>query len=147
MPKCNDITGLLAGMFLSCAALAAAQTGAVGGAWPTYGGDLGHTRYAPLDQITADNFADLEVAWRFRTDNLGPVPEFRFQSTPLVVDGVLYSTAGSRRAVTALDAATGRAAVDAPARRGGARRRRPASAVGPRPGPLGTGAGPASRRG
>ena len=47
MPKCNEITGPLAGLFLSCAALAAAQTGAVGGEWPTYGGDLGHTRYAP----------------------------------------------------------------------------------------------------
>ena len=86
---------------------AGAQTGATGGEWSTYGGDLGHTRYAPLSQITADNFADLEVAWRFKTDNLGPTPEFRFQSTPLVVDGVLYSTAGSRRAVVALDAATG----------------------------------------
>ena len=84
-----------------------AQSGARGGEWSSYGGDLGHTRYAPLDQITADNFDDLEVAWRFKTDNLGPVPEFRFQSTPLVIDGVLYSTGGSRRAVVALDAATG----------------------------------------
>ena len=84
-----------------------AQSGAAGGEWASYGGDLGHTRYAPLDQITADNFGDLEVAWRFKTDNLGPVPEFRFQSTPLMVDGMLYSTGGSRRAVVALDAATG----------------------------------------
>ena len=60
-----------------------------------------------LDQITAGNFDDLEVAWRFKTDNLGPMPEFRFQSTPLVVGGKLYSTGGSRRAVVALDAATG----------------------------------------
>jgi len=84
-----------------------AQSGAAAGEWSSYGGDLGHTRYAPLDQITADNFDDLEVAWRFKTDNLGPVPEFRFQSTPLMVDGMLYSTGGSRRAVVALDAATG----------------------------------------
>ena len=84
-----------------------AQTGATGGEWPTYGGDLGHTRYAPLDEITAENFEELELAWRFRTDNLGPRPEFRFQSTPLMVGGVLYTTAGSRRAVVALDAATG----------------------------------------
>ena len=75
--------------------------------WPTYGGDLGHTRYAPLDQITAANFANLEVAWRFKTDNLGPRPEFNLQSTPLMVKGRLYSTAGTRRAVVALDAATG----------------------------------------
>ncbi len=96
---------LIAVLVLS--ATLAAQRGAPGGEWPTYGGDLGHTRYAPLDQITAGNFAGLEVAWRFKTDNLGPRPEFNFQSTPLMVKGRLYSTAGSRRAVVALDATTG----------------------------------------
>src|SRR3989454_4635053 len=75
--------------------------------WPTYGGDLGSTRYSPLDQITRDNFNKLEVAWRFKTDALGPRPEFNFQGTPLMVDGVVYSTAGTRRAVVALDAGTG----------------------------------------
>ena len=92
------------------AALTAAprgQSGAMRGEWPTYGGDLGHTRYAPLDQITAANFSKLEVAWRFKTDNLGPRPEFNLQSTPLMVGGRLYSTGGTRRAVVALDAATG----------------------------------------
>jgi quinoprotein glucose dehydrogenase len=84
-----------------------AQRGAVGGEWPTYGGDLGHTRYAPLEQIDASNFNRLEIAWRFKTDSLGPNREFNFQSTPLMVDGVIYSTAGSRRAVVALDAANG----------------------------------------
>jgi quinoprotein glucose dehydrogenase len=83
------------------------QTGAKNGEWPTYGGDLGHTRYAPLDQINATNFGKLEVAWRFKTDNLGPRPEFNLESTPLMVKGVLYSTGGTRRAVVALDAATG----------------------------------------
>jgi quinoprotein glucose dehydrogenase len=75
--------------------------------WPTYGGDLGNTRYAAVQQINSDNFSTLEVAWRFKTDNLGPRPEFRFQSTPLMVNGRLFSTAGTRRAVVALDAATG----------------------------------------
>ena len=107
MLKLTAVAGVTVVVLLAGGLLALAQTGAVGGEWPTYGGDLGHTRYAPLDQITADNFGELEVAWRFKTDNLGPVPEFRFQSTPLVVDGVMYSTAGSRRAVIALDAATG----------------------------------------
>ena len=65
------------------------------------------TRYSPLDQINADNFNKLEVAWRFKTDSLGPRPEFNLQSTPLMVNGVLYTTAGTRRAVVALDAATG----------------------------------------
>ena len=83
------------------------QSGANGGEWRTYGGDLGHTRYAPLDQITAANFSTLDVAWRFKTDNLGPRPEFNFQSTPLMVGGRMYSTAGTRRAVVALNAATG----------------------------------------
>ena len=83
------------------------QAGAQKGEWRTYGGDLGHTRYAPLDQITAANFSKLEVAWRFKTDNLGPRLEFNLQSTPLVVGGRLYSTAGTRRAVVSLDAATG----------------------------------------
>ncbi len=90
---------------LSAASLGAAQTH--NGEWLTYGGDLGHTRYAPLDQIDASNFGSLEVAWRYSVANLGPTRETRFQSTPLVVDGVLYTTGGTRRAVTALDAATG----------------------------------------
>jgi quinoprotein glucose dehydrogenase len=83
------------------------QLGTKKGEWPAYGGDTGHTRYSPLDQINADNFSKLEVAWRFKTDNLGTRPEFQFESTPLMVNGVLYSTAGTRRAVVALDAATG----------------------------------------
>ena len=101
--------GVLAAVLVAAVSpvIVQAQSGTTGGEWSSYGGDLGHTRYAPLDQITAGNFDDLEVAWRFKTDNLGPVPEFRFQSTPLVVDGMLYSTGGSRRAVVALDAATG----------------------------------------
>ena len=86
---------------------ALAQKGAPDGEWPTYGGDLGHTRYSALGQISAENFSDLEVAWRFKTDNFGPNPEYRFQSTPLMVNGTIYTTAGSRRAVVALDAITG----------------------------------------
>jgi len=83
------------------------ESGAKAGEWTTYGADLANTRYAPLDQINAGNFGKLEVAWRFKTDNLGPRPEYQFESTPLMVRGVLYSTAGTRRAVVALDAATG----------------------------------------
>src|SRR5579863_1494768 len=84
-----------------------AQTGAKNGEWPTYGGDLGNTRYSPLDQINATNFDKLTVAWRLRTDNLGPKLETNLESTPLMVKGVLYSTAGTRRSVVAVDAATG----------------------------------------
>ena len=97
--------------FVALAALATVsvhgQMGAQKGEWRTYGGDLGHTRYSALDQISAANFSKLEVAWRFKTDNLGPRLEFNLQSTPLMVGGRLYSTGGTRRAVVALDAATG----------------------------------------
>jgi quinoprotein glucose dehydrogenase len=86
---------------------ALAQSGAADGEWRTYGGDLGSTRYAPLDQIDASNFNTLEVAWRFKTDILGPRPDYNYQATPLMVDGVLYTTAGSRRNAVAIDAATG----------------------------------------
>ena len=85
----------------------AGQSGAKNGEWTTYGADLGNTRYSPLDQINADNFSKLEIAWRFKTESLGPRPEYQFESTPLMVKGVVYSTAGTRRAVVALDAATG----------------------------------------
>jgi quinoprotein glucose dehydrogenase len=95
--------------FLLVAAIVplAAQSGAKNGEWTTYGADIGNTRYSPLDQITADNFSKLEIAWRFKTESLGPRPEYQFESTPLMVKGVVYSTAGTRRAVVALDAATG----------------------------------------
>jgi len=83
------------------------QSKPAGAEWTTYGGDLASTRYSPLDQITKDNFNKLEIAWRFKTDAMGPRPEFNFQVTPLMVDGVVYSTAGTRRAVVALDAVTG----------------------------------------
>jgi quinoprotein glucose dehydrogenase len=75
--------------------------------WRSYAGDLRNQHYSPLDQITADNFTTLEVAWRFKTDNLGPRPEYKLEGTPLVIGRMLYTTAGTRRAVVALDAATG----------------------------------------
>ncbi len=77
------------------------------GEWPSYGGDPRGSRYSPLDQIGAANFSSLEVAWRFKTDSLGPRPEYKLESTPLVVGGVLYTTGGTNRAVVALDAVTG----------------------------------------
>lgn len=84
-----------------------AQTGAKNGEWRTYGADLGNTRYSPLDQINASNFDKLQVAWRFSTTNMGPRPEYNLEATPLMVGGVLYSVAGSRRDVVALDATNG----------------------------------------
>ena len=83
------------------------QSGAKVSEWRTYGADLGNTRYRPLDQINADNFNKLEVAWRFKTDSLGPRPEYKLEGTPLMINGVLYATAGTRRSAIALDASTG----------------------------------------
>ena len=126
-------TALVVVVVASLSAVVAGQTGTKNGEWPTYGGDLGNTRYAPLDQITAANFNSLEVAWRFKTDNLGPRPEFNLESTPLMVKGVLYSTGGHaarRRRARCRDR---RAAVDAQRERGSARRGRAASALRPRP--------------
>src|SRR5437879_8439296 len=77
------------------------------GEWPGNMGDVKGTRYSPLDQINASNFNKLEVAWRFKTDNFGPFPEYKLEGTPLMVKGVIYTTAGTRRSVIALDAKTG----------------------------------------
>lgn len=46
---------------------AASQHGATNGEWRNYGGDVGSTKYSPLDQITSANFEELEVAWRWRS--------------------------------------------------------------------------------
>src|SRR5262245_50201634 len=77
------------------------------GEWPHYTADIRGSRYSPLDQIDASNFNKLEVAWRFKTDNFGPFPEFKLEGTPVMVKGVLYTTAGTRRSVIALDGRTG----------------------------------------
>ncbi len=77
------------------------------GDWSYYTADAHGTKYSPLDQINASNFKDLEVAWRFKTDNLGTRPEYKLEGTPLAIKGVLYTTAGTRRSVVALDGKTG----------------------------------------
>jgi len=98
---------LLTAALIGTTSAVQAQTGAKNGEWRTYGGDLGMTRYSPLDQITAANFGKLQIAWRFKTDILGARPDFNLQNTPLMINGVLYATAGSRRNAVAIDAATG----------------------------------------
>jgi quinoprotein glucose dehydrogenase len=104
------------GAFLTAAALVAGSAdaassqsgpGTENGEWRYIGGDAGHTRYSPLDQIDAGNFESLEVAWLWRGDNYAPSPEATSRSTPVYADGVLYTVAGSRRQVIAIDPATG----------------------------------------
>ena len=105
------------GLVALCPSLAPAQYGAVNGEWPTYAGDLGGTKYSPLDQIDASNFSDLEIAWRWRSadadldlDTLRAIhPDLsilNLRVTPLMVDGVVYAVTPMRLAV-ALDAGTG----------------------------------------
>jgi quinoprotein glucose dehydrogenase len=89
------------------AASAQFEDATAAGNWPTYGGNLASHRYSPLDQINANNFGELEIAWRLRTDFLGPRPDTLYSATPLYVNGVLYTTAGQRRAAVALDPGSG----------------------------------------
>ena len=90
------LTGLLYG-----------QHGAAKGEWRYYGGDAGSTKYSPLNQINASNVKQLEIAWRWKAENFGPRPDYNWEVTPLMIGGVLYFTAGSRRDAVAIDAATG----------------------------------------
>ena len=94
-----------------------AQYGATNGEWRSYGGDLGSTKYSPLDQIDATNFRDLRLAWRWQSADGAldleairqqvPRVQFRmFQATPLMVEGVLYLSTAMHQ-VAAVDAATG----------------------------------------
>jgi len=68
------------------------------GEWPYYHADARGTRYSPLDQINASNFNQLQVAWRLKTDMFGPYPEWKLEGTPLMIKGVLYTTAAIVRA-------------------------------------------------
>ncbi len=76
-------------------------------AWAAFNGDLGSNRYSSLEQINADNFSDLELAWQWDTKNIGPGPEGTSVTSPLMVNGILYATAGVTRNVVALDPVTG----------------------------------------
>src|SRR5881296_3487959 len=98
---------VVAGITAGLSGQGAGQLSTKNGEWPAYTADIRGSRYSPLDQINASNFKKLEVAWRFKTDNLGTRPEYKLEGTPLMVKGVLYATAGTRRAVVALDPKTG----------------------------------------
>ena len=77
------------------------------GEWRYQSADSWGTRYSPVDQIEASNFSELEVAWIWRADNFGPTVDYQMKSTPTYIDGILYTVAGQRRTVAAIDPATG----------------------------------------
>ena len=101
--------GLLGAVILtvpSAQTPSATQRGTEGGQWRTLGGDIGHTRYSPLDQITPANFETLKEAWRSSpTDVVGALTA---RATPSYVGGKLISVAGPRRHVVSMDPATGK---------------------------------------
>src|SRR5438477_3921971 len=106
------MTALAIGLLWLTAGLSGRQSGnqqpsTKNGDWPYYTADLRGSKYSPLDQINASNFNQLVVAWRFKTEHMGPRPEYKLEGTPLVIRGTLYATAGSRRDVISLDARTG----------------------------------------
>ncbi|MCH7960091.1 MAG: pyrroloquinoline quinone-dependent dehydrogenase [Candidatus Hydrogenedentes bacterium] len=100
----------IASLLYSTAAVA--QQGATNGEWRSYGGDTGSTKYSPLKQIDRNNVGDLEVAWRWNSpdnalaDEHENLKQFRFEATPLMVNGVLYISTGFNQ-IAAIDAHTG----------------------------------------
>jgi glucose dehydrogenase len=108
--RTRKISSLLLGMgaiALSGTAVSQTGTSVYDGDWPDYHGNPQAQRYSALDQINADNVADLEIAWQFSTANFGPTTDFNNPSTPIEIDGVLYANIASTRNVVALDATTG----------------------------------------
>src|SRR5687768_8697055 len=84
------------------------QNGMSNGQWRAYSADEGSTRYSSLDQVTKENVKNLQVAWTWKFDNFGtPAETVTTETTPLMVNGVLYFTAGQRRSVVAANAGTG----------------------------------------
>ena len=94
-------------LFAAPTLVAQQRSGTEGGEWRYWGGDAGSSRYSPLDQINADNFENLEVAWIWRGDNFGPSVDNILRSTPIYVDGKLFTVAGQRRTVVAIEPTTG----------------------------------------
>src|SRR5437870_4891280 len=79
--------------------------------WPYYGGDQAGTKYSPLADINADNVQRLNMTWQWKhwempLKEYGTTPGF-FESTPLMIDGVLYVTT-PYNSIAALDAETGK---------------------------------------
>lgn len=116
LPQCCRLAPaalvLLAPLVLAPAAYGGKSTPPAG-EWRVYGADHAGSRYSPLEQINAGNFAQLQVAWKWDSvDNpvlrmrqdLHPGPN---EATPLMIGGVLY-TSTSLNQVAAIDAATGK---------------------------------------
>jgi len=95
----------VAGMTFACVGRSALHSTATSD-WRTTGGDPGNSRYSPLDQINRANVATLRVAWIYHTGDVRADSHSEIQATPIVVDGVLYTTTPAL-AVIALRADSG----------------------------------------
>jgi quinoprotein glucose dehydrogenase len=79
--------------------------------WPAYAGDPGGSKYSRLKQINRENVSRLKVAWTYHTGDISDGSEYpprsAFETTPLVIDGVMYATTPYSRLI-ALEAETGK---------------------------------------
>ncbi len=96
------------------AGLVAAQSTVPDGEWHAFGRDAANSKYSPLDELTAENFTDLQIAWHWTSisqpvaaerETIRPGP---FIATPLMADGLVYIITALGQ-VAALDAGTGKA--------------------------------------
>lgn len=103
--------GSLLTIALAAVAAASAAAEEPGSGWPSYGGDLGGTRYSRLTQLTRQNVGQLKIAWEYHTgdvsDGKGETGVTSFQATPILFDETLYFCTPFNR-VIALDPGTGR---------------------------------------
>ncbi len=95
---------LVAAVLFATSAVVAEHAGTKDGQWHYLGGDSEHTRYSPADQIDASNFNDLEEAWVWDGASFNARSG---RSTPSYIDGILYTVAGPRRHVVAIDPESG----------------------------------------
>jgi quinoprotein glucose dehydrogenase len=107
----QGVLALLCVAFADVAPARAQSTMPVG-EWHATGGDHGNSKYSPLDQITAENFTHLEIAWRWTsistdvTERIDSVRPNGFKTTPLMANGLLYLSTSVGQ-VAAVDAGTG----------------------------------------
>ena len=102
-PALTGLMSMAAGVVLAAPVLVSAQEGE-SIEWLTLGSDYAHTRYIPATQITPENFESLQTAWTWDGASFQATSG---RSTPSYIDGVLYTVAGDRRHVVAIDPETG----------------------------------------
>jgi quinoprotein glucose dehydrogenase len=105
------LLALCAGLAAACEGRTPLDTSGPTAEWPEYAGDKGGLHWSPLEQITRDNVAELELAWEYRhgdrSDGSDGTTRTSFNATPLVVGGAMYFCTPYNR-VIALDAESGR---------------------------------------